>query len=84
MTGSRVRAAIFKELESRGYTVSESEHDLDLISAGVNSAALIQILSALEDVYEIDLDTERMFSGPVTVARLAAEITRIAALGLRG
>jgi acyl carrier protein len=71
MTG--VRAAIFGELESRGYVVSE--HDVDLISAGVNSAALIQILSALEDVFEIDLDTERLFTGPVTVARLESEIT---------
>ena len=80
MTDDRVRAAIVTELASRGYDFSDAADDLDLIGAGVNSAALIQTLSALEDVFEIDLDAERLFSGPVTVARLIAEITRSAAL----
>lgn len=71
-----VREAIFGELGSRGFTVSEQ--DVDLIGAGLNSAALIQIVSALEDAFDIDLDVEALFSAPVTVARLETEITRAA------
>ncbi|MER5264027.1 thioesterase domain-containing protein [Actinosynnema sp. NPDC002837] len=45
-------------------------------TSGVNSATLIQALSALEEVFDVDLDTERLFSARVTVTRLEAEITR--------
>ncbi|MFF9818652.1 acyl carrier protein [Streptomyces sp. NPDC014006] len=80
MTSTEVRAAIVQELEARGYAVPESEQDADLIGLGVNSAVLIQILSALEDVFDLDIDLERLFLGPMTVARLEAEITRAAGL----
>jgi len=78
MTSSGVRAAILRELESSGHLLAETEHDLDLVSAGVNSASLIRILSALEELFDIDLDVERLFAGPVTVTRLEAEIIRAA------
>ncbi|MDO1486851.1 Phosphopantetheine attachment site [Rhodococcus rhodochrous] len=78
MTGSDVRAAIFAELESHGCPpLEEAEPDLDLISRGVNSATLIQVLSALEDRFDIDFEMEPLFSGPMTVTRLEAEIMRI-------
>jgi acyl carrier protein len=70
------RDAIVRELGARGFTLSGDEHEVDLISAGVNSATLIQALSALEEVFDVDLDTERLFSARVTVTRLEAEITR--------
>jgi acyl carrier protein len=79
--GSGVRAAILTELRAHGCPGAADAPDLDLISLGVNSAVLIQVLSALEDAYDVDLETERLFAGPVTVARLEAEITRAAALG---
>jgi acyl carrier protein len=78
MSVPRVRAAIVEELRSRGYAAPEPEDEMDLISGGVNSAALIQILSALEDAFDIELEPERLFSAPVTIARLEAEIIRIA------
>jgi len=71
-----VREAIVRELGARGFALSGEEHEVDLISAGVNSATLIQALSALEEVFDVDLDTERLFSARVTVTRLEAEITR--------
>ncbi|MEV8436029.1 phosphopantetheine-binding protein [Actinosynnema sp. NPDC051121] len=71
-----VRDAIVAELGARGFALSAAEHELDLISAGVNSAALIQVLSALEEVFDVDLDTERLFEARVTVTRLESEITR--------
>lgn len=77
MTDAMVRTAIVEELEARGYAVPESGQELDLVCLGVNSAALIQILSALEDTFDIDLDVEQLFSEPVTVARLAAQIATL-------
>lgn len=71
-----VRDAIVRELGARGFTLPGDEYEVDLISAGVNSATLIQALSALEEVFDVDLDTERLFSARVTVTRLEAEITR--------
>ncbi|AXI78859.1 acyl carrier protein [Peterkaempfera bronchialis] len=83
MTESRVRAAVLEELASRGYLLSPSEHGQDLIGAGVNSASLIQILSMLEEIFDIDFDMEALFSAPLTVIRLEAEITRIAGFDVR-
>lgn len=79
MTSSGVRAAILRELESNGHTLAKTEHDLDLISAGINSASLIRVLSTLEDLFDVDLDVERLFSEPITVSRLEIEIIRATA-----
>ncbi|MFF4033738.1 acyl carrier protein [Streptomyces sviceus] len=80
MTASEVRAVIHEELAAHGFPSLTDRPELDLISAGVNSAALIQILSALEDRFDLDLEMEPLFAEPLTVARLEAEITRIARL----
>ncbi|MFF1718365.1 acyl carrier protein [Streptomyces sviceus] len=80
MTAAEVRAVIHEELAAYGLPSLTDRPELDLISAGVNSAALIQILSALEDRFDLDLEMEPLFAEPVTVARLEAEITRIARL----
>lgn len=80
MADSDVRTVILAELESHGYPPFAADPDLDLISHGVNSAALVQILSALEDRFDIDFEMDRLFTGPVTVARLEAEAARIAGL----
>lgn len=79
MTSSSVRAAILAELQSNGHMLARTEHDLDLISAGINSASLIRILSNLEDLFDVDLDVEQLFSEPITVSRLEAEIIRATA-----
>ncbi|MFJ9055884.1 phosphopantetheine-binding protein [Streptomyces sp. NPDC102409] len=80
MTESEVRAAIHEELTAHGFPRLRDRPGLDLISAGVNSVTLIQILSALEDRFDVDLETEPLFAEPATVERLAAEITRTARL----
>ncbi|MQS05633.1 acyl carrier protein [Streptomyces alkaliphilus] len=77
MTDAMVRTAIVEELKACGYVVPESGQQLDLVGLGVNSAALIQILSALEDTFDVDLDVEQLFSEPVTVARLEAQIATL-------
>jgi acyl carrier protein len=79
MTTTDVRAAVHAQLARHGHPVTGAEHDADLIGLGVSSVTLIQVLSALEDAYGIDFDMERLFSAPVTAARLEAEITRGAA-----
>lgn len=79
--GPEVRGAIHEELTAHGCSAPADRPDLDLIGLGVNSAVLIQILSALEDRFDIDLDTEQLFAEPLTVARLEAGITRAAAAG---
>lgn len=66
------------ELIARGYAITDAEHDVHLVSLGVNSPALVQLLSALEDAFDIELNTERLFAAAVTVARLAEEIQRCA------
>ncbi|MCZ0988268.1 acyl carrier protein [Streptomyces diastatochromogenes] len=80
MTRTDVPVAVREEFVSRGHPLSPSQDDVDLISLGVNSVTLIQVLSALEDVFGIDFDMERLFSAPVTVARLETEIARGTAL----
>ncbi|MFD5797545.1 acyl carrier protein [Streptomyces diastatochromogenes] len=76
MTRTDVPVAVREEFASRGHPLSPSQDAVDLISLGVNSVTLIQVLSALEDVFGIDFDMERLFSAPVTVARLETEIAR--------
>ncbi|MFE0642943.1 phosphopantetheine-binding protein [Streptomyces sp. NPDC058877] len=75
MTGSDVRAAVLAELDAHGCPPLAGP-GTDLIGHGVNSAALIQILSALEDRFDVDLDLEALFAAPVTVSRLEAEVVR--------
>jgi acyl carrier protein len=73
-----VRTAILKELGERGVALGEDD-DLDLIAAGVNSATVIKVLSALEDTFDVDLVTEELFAGPITIARLEVELSRLVA-----
>jgi acyl carrier protein len=75
-----VHAAVVAELQAHGHTVPESGYDTGLFSLGVNSADLIQVMSVLEDAFGIDLDLERLFASPVTVARLVAEVVRAGGL----
>ncbi|MEU2658970.1 acyl carrier protein [Streptomyces sp. NPDC007325] len=75
MTLPDVRAAVLAELDAHGYPPLAGP-GADLVGHGVNSAALIQILSALEDRFDVDLDLESLFAAPVTVSRLEAEIVR--------
>ncbi|MFE4975173.1 acyl carrier protein [Kitasatospora sp. NPDC056651] len=75
-SGTDVPGAVREEFASRGHRLSPEQDDADLIGLGVNSVTLIQVLSALEDAFGIDLDLELLFSEPVTAARLAAEIER--------
>lgn len=75
MAESEAFTAVLRALRAHGCLLSVSEYDLDLVSAGVNSAALIQILSALEDEFEVEFEVESLFGGPVTATRLEAEIT---------
>jgi hypothetical protein len=56
-----------------------AEPGLSLIRAGVNSVTLIEVVSALEDVFDIDFGTEGLFAEPATVLRLEAEILRLSA-----
>lgn len=77
MTAMPVRDAILRELSQHGVTLSEAEVHRDLIGAGVNSATLIQILSALEDTFDIDLVTEELFDEPLTVMSLEVELARL-------
>jgi acyl carrier protein len=79
MSRSDVRSAIVKELGERGMTLGEGDDDVDLISVGVNSATVIKVLSTLEDRFDVDLVTEELFAGPITVARLEAELSRLLA-----
>ncbi|WP_282692725.1 acyl carrier protein [Streptomyces sp. CC208A] len=76
MSESDARAAVLAELGAHGYPLLAADPDADLIGHGVNSAALIQILSALEDRFDVDLELEALFAGPVTVSGLAAELVR--------
>ncbi|MHC0429720.1 acyl carrier protein [Streptomyces sp. O3] len=76
-TGSDIRTAVLAELAAHGCPPL-ADPGADLIGHGVNSAALIQILSALEDRFDVDLDLEALFAAPVTVSRLETEITRVA------
>lgn len=76
MTPSDVQVRVRHAIEVRGIPVSDLVDGRSLVAAGVNSATLIQLLSALEDEFDVDLDVERLFSAPVTLPELEAEIVR--------
>ena len=76
MTPSDVQVRVRHAIEVRGIPVSNLVDGRSLVAAGVNSATLIQLLSALEDEFDVDLDVERLFSAPVTLPELEAEIVR--------
>lgn len=77
MTPSDVQVRVRHAIEVRGIPLSDLvDGRRSLVAAGVNSATLIQLLSALEDEFDVDLDVERLFSAPVTLPELEAEIVR--------
>ena len=76
MTPSDVQVRVRHAIEVRGIPLSDLVDGRSLVAAGVNSATLIQLLSALEDEFDVDLDVERLFSAPVTLPELEAEIVR--------
>lgn len=76
MTPSDVQVRVRHAIEVRGIPLSDLVDGRSLVAAGVNSATLIQLLSALEDEFDVDLDVERLFSAPVTLPVLEAEIVR--------
>lgn len=78
---ARACAAVTEELLRLGFDVPEAAYGQDLIGLGVNSVALVQVLSALEDRYDADIDMDGLFAAPLTVERMAA---RFAAAGPPG
>lgn len=74
---ARARAAVTEELARLGFDVPEAAYGQDLIGLGVNSVALVQVLSALEDRYDADLDMDGLFAAPLTVERLAAHFVAV-------
>lgn len=76
MTPSDVQVRVRHAIEVRGIPLSDLVDGRSLVAAGVNSATLIQLLSALEDEFDVDLDVERLFSAPVTLPVLEVEIVR--------
>lgn len=79
MTISDVRSAVVDELAARGFALPESAYDDNLIGQGMNSATLVQVLSALEDRFDVDLATEELFAEPITVIRIERALERHAA-----
>lgn len=73
---SAVQVRVRREIESRGLPLSDLVDGRTLVAAGVNSAKLVQLLSVLEDEFDVDLDVERLFATPVTLHGLEAEIAR--------
>lgn len=73
------RAAILDRLAAHGHPLSAAQRESALVSLGVNSVTLVQVLSALEDEFDLDFDTESLFAGPVSVALLEAELVRLSA-----
>lgn len=75
MSGTDLHDVILAELRPHGHMLSADELGEDLIGRGVNSAVLIQVLSALEDRFDVALETEVLFAGSVTVERIADQLT---------
>jgi acyl carrier protein len=76
---AQARAAILDRLAAHGHPLSAAQRESALVGLGVNSVTLVQVLSRLEDEFDLDFDTERLFAaGPVSVALLEAELVRLA------
>lgn len=71
MNEPMVSETIADELRKQGYPFGPDEYGADLIGAGVNSVNLVRLLSSLEDLFDIEFEAAQLFSGPVTVARIA-------------
>lgn len=78
LDAARARAAILDRLAAHGHPLSASQCESALVGLGVNSVTLVQVLSFLEDEFDLDFDTERLFAaGQVSVALLEAELVRL-------
>lgn len=77
MSADQARAAILNQLAAHGHPLSPAERDSALVGLGVNSVTLVQVLASLEDEFDVDFDTERLFAGTVSVAALEAELVRL-------
>ncbi len=79
MNAERARAAILEQFAALGHPLSGSQLESALVSLGVNSVTLVQVLSGLEDEFDLDFDTELLFSGPdpVSAALLESELVRL-------
>jgi acyl carrier protein len=76
-TADQARAAILAHLAAHGHPLSAAERESALVGLGVNSVTLVQVLASLEDDFDVDFDTERLFAGKVSVAALEAELVRL-------
>lgn len=74
---SQARDAVLARLASHGHPLSPAESELALVGLGVNSVTLVQVIASLEDEFDLDFDTERLFSTPVTIAALVSELLRL-------
>lgn len=77
MKESDVRPGLLEELEVRGFQIAAEDFVTDLIAIGVNSINLIQLISALEDRFDIEFELSDLFANPVTVERLEKEIVSL-------
>lgn len=76
-TADQARAAILALLAAHGHPLSADERESALVGLGVNSVTLVQVLASLEDDFDVDFDTERLFAGTVSAAALEAELVRL-------
>lgn len=83
LTADQARTAVLNHLAAHGHPLSAAQRDAALVGLGVNSVTLVQVLASLEDEFDLDFDTERLFGGSVSVsvADLEAELLRRAAGG---
>ena len=76
-----VIGTIVDRLRQQGCAIGPDEYGADLIGAGLNSVAVVRLLSVLEEEFDVEFAVARLFREPVTVARLAAEIVERHAAG---
>lgn len=69
MVRSAVQDVIREEVAARGGEPAGS-----LLAAGLGSAAVVHLVSALEDRFDVDLDVEALFTGPLTVEHLELQV----------
>jgi Phosphopantetheine attachment site len=74
---TQARDAVLARLAAHGHPLSPADGELALAGLGVNSVTLVQVIASLEDEFDLDFDTERLFSSPVTIAALISELTRL-------